>query len=826
VESWIQDLRHGVRLLARRPGFTAVAVVSLALGVGLNTTLFSVVNAVLLRNTPVQAPDRLVEVYSSLSDEYPYLTTSYPDYLSLRDGVDAFSGVAAHAFVRGILSTGATPVLITGETITPNYFEVLGIRPALGRGFRPDENVGEGQHAVVVLSHGLWQRRLGGRSDILGQAVELSGLKYTVVGIAPPGFTGMVPGLETQFWAPVMMVDRFNFQGIQSQADHDPGATRIQRRGDRWLFVKGRLGAGKSVEQARAQADTVFARLRQDFPATNEKTRASVLPGAGVRFHPMLDGYVKAASAVLLAAVALVLTIACANVANMLLARGASRRRELAVRAAIGAGRARLVRQLLSESLVLAALGGAAGVLLAAWAGRLLSGMNTDWLPVPLHFDFRLDGTVLGFAAGASLLTTMLFGLAPALMASKLDLVPSLKSDATGEGSLRRRVRLRDALVVTQLALSLVLLVAGALLARGLLAARGTNLGYDPGPISYIDFNLQMNGYDLERAMAMRKRVLSELRTVPGVTGVALVTRLPLAPDINMEGIRVRGHHAPQDDPTQIDAVHVGADYFRVVGVPLVEGRAIAEDDVENARRVAVVNETMARRYWPGKSPVGELLYTEGFEAAPHQVIGVARDHKVRSVGEDPRPYQHFPARPSRAVSLAVRTTIPPEKALPMLRAAILALEPAVVFTEDVPATTVVATTTAPTRIGALLLGAFGGLALLLAAVGLYGVIAYSVNMRTREMGVRMALGAEPRDLLRLVMRQGGRLAVVGIGAGVVLAAALGRVLGSLLYGVSALDPIAYAVAATVLLAVAALAALVPALGAARLDPLRALRTD
>jgi putative ABC transport system permease protein len=391
---------------------------------------------------------------------------------------------------------------------------------------------------------------------------------------------------------------------------------------------------------------------------------------------------------------------------------------------------------------------------------------------------------------------------------------------------VRRRVTLRDALVVTQLALSLVLLVAGALLARGLLAARGTDLGYDPAPVSYLDFNLQMNGYDMERATALRKRVLADLRALPGVTGAALVTRLPLAPDINMEGIRVRGHHGPQDDATQIDAVSVGADYFRVVGVPILEGRAISEDDVESSRKVVVVNETMARRYWPGKSPIGELLYTEGFEADPHQVVGVARDHKVRSVGEDPRPYLHFPARPSRAISLAVRTTLPPDKALPMLRAAILGLEPAVVFTSDVPATAVVAGTTAPTRIGAMLLGAFGALALLLAAVGLYGVIAYSVSMRTREMGVRMALGAEPGDVLGLVMRQGGRLALVGIGAGAVLAAVVGQVLGSLLYGVSALDPVAYAVAAAVLLAVAALAAFVPARGASRLDPLRALRTD
>jgi len=826
VENLIQDLKHGARLLTRRPGFAAVAIASLALGVGLNTTLFSVVNAVLLRNTPVAAPDRLVEIYSSLSADIPYMTTSYPDYLSIRDGADAFSGVAAHAFVRGILSTAGKPVLTTGETITPNYFDVLGIRPALGRGFRADENVGEGQHAVVVLSHGLWQRRFGGRSDIVGEAIELSGVKYTVVGVAPAGFGGMLPGIESEFWVPAMMVDRLSFQGMQGDSDRDPGKTRIERRGQRWLFVKARLAPGRTLAQARSQVETVFARLRQEYPITNEKTGARVLPGAGVRFHPMLDGYVKAASAVLLAAVALVLTIACANVANMLLARGASRRRELAVRAAIGAGRSRLVRQLLSESVVLALVGGAAGVLLATWAGRILTRMPTDSLPLPIHFDFHLDGTVLAFAAGVSLLTTVLFGLAPALTASKLDLVPSLKADATGEGSVRRRVTLRDALVVTQLALSLVLLVAGALLARGLLVARGTNLGYDPAPVAYIDFNLQMNGYDLDRAMALRKRVLSEVRALPGVAGAALVTRLPLAPDINMEGVRIRGHHQPQDEPSLIDGVYVGADYFRVVGVPIVEGRPITDDDVDSSRKVVVINQTMARRYWPGQSAIGQLIYTDSFDQPPYEVVGVARDHKVRSVGEDPRAYLHFPFRPSRTVSLAVRTTIPAEKALPMLRSTILGIEPEIVFTEDVPATEVAATTTTPTRIGAVLLGAFGGLALLLAAVGLYGVIAYSVTMRTREMGVRMALGARPGDVLRLVLRQGGRLALVGIGAGALLAALVGRVLGSLLYGVSALDPIAYAVAAAVLLTVAALATLVPALNAARVDPLRALRSE
>ncbi len=823
---FVHDLSHGVRLLVRRPGFAAVAILSLALGIGLNTTLFSVVNAVLFRATPVTAPERLVEIYSSASADIPQFTTSYPDYLSILEGADAFQGVAGHAFVRGILSTGGKPVLTTGEAVSANYFDVLGIRPALGRAFLPDENVGEGQHAVLVMGHGMWQRRFGGRPDVVDQTVELSGVPYTVVGVAPPGFSGVLPGLQPEFWVPAMMVDRLSFGGLQATTDNEPGKTRIQQRGNRWLFLKGRLADGRSVDEAQAQVETVFARLRTEYPATNEKTKGTVMPAAAIRFHPMLDGYVKGASAVLLAAVALVLMIACANVANMLLARGASRTRELAVRAAIGASRGRLVRQLLSESLVLAAAGGALGVLVATWATGLLARIPSDALPVPVRFDLRVDGTVLAFAALVSLAATVLFGLLPALTASRPALVPSLKADATGEGSVRRRITLRDGLVVAQLALSLVLLVAGALLTRGLLTARATDLGFDPTPVSSLSFNLQMNGYDKERALAFRKRVIADLQAVPGVSAVALASRVPLAPDINMEGIRIQGRHQPQDEPTPIDAVSVGPDYFRTVGVPILEGRPFGEDEVDGEKGVVIVNEAFARRYWPGKSALGQHVYTSGFDKAPHEVVGVARDHKVRSAGEEPTPYVHLPAARSRRIALLVRTSQPAEAALPALRAAVLKLEPDVVFTEDVPAAEVAATTLAPTRIGAALLGAFGSLALLLSAVGLYGVISYSVTLRTREMGVRMALGAQRGDLLRLVLRAGARLALVGVGVGTLLAAVVGRVFSALLYGVSALDPLAYAVAAGVLLAVAGAANLVPALAAARVDPMRALRSE
>jgi predicted permease len=498
MNTLLHDVKHGIRQLLHSPGFTTAAVASLALGIGLNTTLFSIVNAVLFRSESINRPDQLVEIYSGISQDFPQLTTSHADLLDIQKGVDALSSVAGSAYVRGILSTGERPALVTGEVVTSGYFDVLGVRLPIGRSFTAEENSVPNGAAVAILSHGLWQRRFGGRADIVGQTVKISGVDYTIVGVAPRSFTGTIPGLAADFWAPVTMIERFVFSGVQMVADNDPGSTRLERRGTRWLFVKGRLAEGRTIEQARSQIDALYARLRTEYPVTNEKAAASIVPATNVRFHPMLDGYIRAASAGLMAAVALVLIVACANVANMLLARGTSRRRELAIRAALGATRGRLVRQLLSEGLVLAAAGGALGVLICWWSGRALSGMITDALPVPVSFDFSIDRMVLGFAILASLSTAVLFGLVPALSSSKPELVPALKEVAEGSG--RRRVTLRNVLVVSQLALSLVLLVAGALLARGLLAARGTELGFDPTPVSTLSFNLQMNGYDLDRA--------------------------------------------------------------------------------------------------------------------------------------------------------------------------------------------------------------------------------------------------------------------------------------------------------------------------------------
>ena len=540
----------------------------------------------------------------------------------------------------------------------------------------------------------------------------------------------------------------------------------------------------------------------------------------------MLDGYVRAASAVLLTAVGLVLLIACANVANMLLARSTARGRELAIRAAIGAGRGRIVRQLLAEGLVLAVAGGSAGALIALWASRAVSGFGTSVFPIPVDFQVSLDATVLLFAVALSLLTAAIFRP----RAGRVGVEDRPRDGAQGERRRHRRpspardpaagARRGTARAVARPARR------GCTADPGLLAARGADIGYDPAPIASLSFNLQMNGYDLDRATSLRRRAIETLGALPGVLAVSHASRLPLAPDINMQGVKVLGHHAPDADESVIDTVRVGDGYFRAVGVPIVAGRAFSPDDVDGNRLVAIVNETMARRYWPRGSAVGSRIHLNGFDHPAHEIVGVSRDHKVRSVGEDPRAYLHLPAEASQTIGLIVRTSLPAASALPMLRDALWRLEPDIVFTEDESAAAIAAATMAPTRIGAGLMGSFGMLALLLAAIGLYGVIAYAVSLRTREVGIRLALGASRGQVLRQVLSEGGRLAAAGLALGTIASIGVGQILSSLLYGVSRFDPVAYGAATALLLGVAIVANLAPAFAAARIDPLRALRRE
>jgi predicted permease len=828
MQAILQDLRYASRTLFKKPGFTLVAVASLALGIGLNTTIFSVVNAVLLKRTAVSDPGRLVEVYSSPTDDFPYVTTSYPDLRDLRDGVDALEGLAGHAFVRGILSRDGKSELVMGEVVTWNYFDVLGIKPPLGRTFLPEEDETEGSHPVMIVSHGLWQRRLGGDPAVVGKTLRVSGIEYDIIGVAPDTFTGAIPGLVPEFWAPTAMVSKLRFSGMQAEMPSATGTTRLEKRGSRWLFVKGRLAPGRTLEEAQAQVSTVFARLSKEYPVSNEKLKGLVLPAAGVRFHPMVDSYVNQAGTVLFAAVGLVLLIACANVANMLLARASNRRREIAVRLSVGASRADLLRQLMCESFVLAALGTLAGLAVAAAAGRILSGMQTS-LPLPVSFTIGIDPTVIAYAILLSIATAVFFGLAPAWRASRPDLVPALKGDSGGDERGRRRGSfLSKALVVGQLAVSLVLLVAGALLTRALVVAQSADLGFDPAGIASLSFDLGMNNFTLEQAQAFRPQMIDRLKGLPGVQAVSLAVRMPLAPDINMEGIHVPGHHRPDDDADTIDATYVDENYFRVVGVPVVEGRGFEASDREGSPKVVIVNQAFAKRYWPNESALGKHISTDGYEGTPFEIVGVVRDHKVRSVGEEDRPYLHFAwaQAPSIITTVMVRVSGAADAALPVLEKEILAMNPEIVFTEKATAQEVVDLTLLPTRAGAGLLGAFGALALGLAAVGLYGVIAYSVSRRTREVGLRMAMGARGVDVVRMILSSGMRLALVGIAIGAAASALVAKVLESYLYGISSVDPLAYLAAVVVLVLVAGAANLIPALRAARVSPMTALRYE
>ena len=831
----LNDLKFGARMLLRRPAFTAVAVLSLALGIGLSTTMFSVVNAVMFAPTAAHEPERLVEIYTSPHAEVPYLATSWPDYLDIAAQTNAFSGTAAYAMVRGLYRGGAERAqIVRGEVVSDTYFDVLGVRPVLGRSFSPEENRTELTHPVVVLSNGFWKRRLGSDPAVVGSLIELSGVKYTVVGVAPASFKGMIPGYLPEFWAPLMMIEKLSFNGIQAQASAAPGVTRLQQRGTRWLLVAARLAAGRTIEEARAQVKTVGARLVADHPEENKNLTVAVLPAAAVRFHPMIDGYLPPVAAVLMGAVGLVLLIACANVASMLLARATGRRREMALRLAIGAPRGRLVRQLLAESACLAVLSGVCGLALAFAGGRLLSNLDLP-LPLTMTFDFGLDVRVLAFAVLASVCTAFLFGLVPALQTSKPALVPALRADGGGtvgaglaRGPFGLRFSLRHALVTGQLALSLVLLVAGALLIRALTAADGLKPGFDADRIAVLSWNLGMNGYDVAQARTFQDRVAARLRETPGVETVALVSRPPLAADQNMEAIRLPGQQGPADEPILVDAAAVDSGYFAALDVPILEGRAFTDADTEGAPDVVIVNETAAKRFWPGRSALGERIYTDGFDKPSHEVVGVVRDYNVRELGEKGRPYLHTPWRQqkSRLTTVMVRTAGPAVASLGSLRSAILAMEPAIAFTDEGTEADILKLTLGPTRVAAVMLGAFGALALLLAAIGLYGVVAYTVEQRTRELGLRLALGASVRDVIRLVLGQGMRLALTGIVLGAAGAAALARVLGSLLYGVSAIDPLAYIGAALLLVAVALLAHWAPARRATRVNPMTALRSE
>ena len=814
--SLIRDIQYGIRLLIKSPGFTFAAGCSLALGIGANTAIFSIVSAVLLQEPPVQDPDRLVELYSG-DEDFLYGPSAYPDYVDFRDQNEVFSGLIAHSTVPLSYTADERTEPILGEIVSGDYFQVLGIRAAHGRTLLPEDDVTPGAHPVAVLNHGFWQRRFTADPQMVGKTVKLNGHQFTVVGIAPEEFKGLMPGLSAQIWVPMMMAD-------QVKPDK-PG--RLALRDSHWISVKGRLKPGVTLEQAQAQAEIIGERLVQEYPDSNEGQQISLLSANRVAIHPMVDQALFGAAGLLLIVTALVLLIASANIANLLLVRASARRREIAIRLAVGAGRGQMIRQLLIESLLLALAGGAAGLLVAYWTVRSVVAFKPP-VAVPIFLDLGLDSRVLWFTLVLSLLTGLICGLAPALKSTRPGLVAELKDEQTTLARAYRRFGLRNLLVIGQVAVSSLLLICAGLFIRSLQNAHAVDPGFTTRKAVIATLQPDLAGYDETRGRAFFQQLVERLEALPGVRAVTLTDWLPLSLGFKTEDVFIEGHEmAADDDGEEIDAATIGPNYFKTLGISLLRGRDFSPQDRDSTTGVTIVNETMVHRFWPAVDPIGKRLSIAGPGGPYLEVVGVASDGKYRSLGEDPRPYLYVPWSQHYAtllLKLVVQTAGEPAESMAAVRREILDLDANLPILELQTIEEHLDATLFPVRMGALLLAAFGLLGLLLAAVGLYGVVAYSVSRRTREMGIRTALGAQRLDVLRLVLGEGLTLFAVGLALGLMAALAATRLLSGLLYGISATDPVTFIGVVLVLGGIAFAANLIPAYQMIRADPMAALR--
>jgi predicted permease len=817
-----EDLRYAARLLMKSPVFTLAAVASLGLGVGANTTIFSLVNEVLLNPLPVQEPSRVVSLYTTDAKNQArfqgFMAMSYPNFRDYREQTaQVFSGVAASLFVPLSLTSGGDPEQVFGELVTGNYFDVLGVRAAAGRtfSFTAAEDEQLGAHPVVVLSDGLWKRRFGASPAIVGGVIELNRQRYTVLGIAPPRFRGVNALGGPALWLPV---------SARNQVLTGFAAENFDDRRALLLNVVARLKPGVEARQAEAAVATIAAGLEKAHPKENDSRSATLGPLTGL--NPEFRRDVSLAGAVLMGVVALVLLIACANVANLLLARAAGRRREIAIRISLGASRGRLVRQLLTESALLGLLAGAAGLVIAKVSQDLLWSMRPPFLNADA-LDLGLSRTVLAFTLLVSLFTGLVFGLVPALQLSRPQLVDHLKDRTNRPSGYGRLFALRNVLVMAQVALSLVTLVGAGLFLRSLQNAQRTDPGFDTAHLLLLSFDAGAEGYSGESAVAFQRTVLDRVRALPTVKGAVLGSSglfdggfsRTVFPEGVDQNDRRNGRLTPLNQ--------VGPGYFETVGIPIVRGRGLSDTDRAGAPMVAVVNETMARRLWPDQEPLGKRFRCFG-EDWIIEVVGVARDAKYFTIGEDAQPFFYLPLsqHPSAAATLHVRTAGDPAAAVGTVRGQVQSLDPRMPITNVQTIRQLFDQALWAPRMSARLLGAFGALALVLAAIGVHGVVSYSVAERTHEFGIRMAMGARPVDMLRMVMRQTLLTASIGAAVALLFAYAVTRGLGNLLIGVPAGDPVTFGGTLAVILAAALAASAWPAWRASRIDPLVALRYD
>jgi macrolide transport system ATP-binding/permease protein len=812
IETTLQDLRFGLRMLRRSPGFSVLAILCLTLGIGANAAVFSWVEGILFRPYPaVSHQERLLALGGTERGEAGGTPLSWPDFADLQRSSTFFDALFVSKITGTTLSIGDRAERTTGSIVSANYFDAIGVHPILGRGFEPGEDTGRNAHPVTVISYQLWQGRFKGDPQIIGKTQRLNGVVHTIVGVTPEGFHGTFVGWAMHFWVPASMEEIF-----------ESGGYKLEDRGARWIEAYVRLKPGVTREQARQETSAVAKRLEADYPDTNRGRSMQLWPLWQTPFNnartllPTLE--------IMLAVVFFVLLIACANVGNLLLVRSFARRHEMTVRLAIGASRWRLLKQLLTEGVILSAFGAAGGLLVAHWCRHALVVLFPARGGVSMHLPGEIDWRVLAVSAGVCVIATLVVGLVPAMQSGRIDLAGALKSDSAGVVGGRGRAWVRSGLVVVQVSLSFVLLVGAGLLLQSLQRIRNSSPGFSTHGVLSTAVDVVSAGYDAQRTKNFQDELMDRVKALPGVESAVFARATPLGYGSYSESpIAVDGYQPPPEEQPTVEYNEVGPDYFVTMGIPLVSGREFTRADDEKAALVAVVNETMAARYWRGKDPIGERVQVKGRWM---RVVGVAKDSKYRSVRETPKPFFYVPWRQNFTVGggLYVRTPLTPETMATALAREVHALDGNLAPYEMITMQEQVDRSTSAQMVAVTLVGVLGGLALLLAAIGLYGVMSYAVSQSARELGLRMALGADESNVWRLVMSRGLGLVAGGVLLGAAVALALTRLLGNLLYKVSPRDPLAFGGAFAVMTIAALAACFLPALRATRTDPARALR--
>jgi predicted permease len=814
-ETFAQDVRYALRMLRKSPGFTAIAILTLALGIGANSTIFSWINSTVLNPIPgVKHTSQYVAISVNGDRDQDPLTLSYRDYLDLRDRNSTLSNFLAAATATLSLTSNGRPEREWGLLVSANYFDTLGVRPILGRGFLPSEGAKPGAAPVVVISYRLWQTHFGSSPAIIGQTIQIDRHPFEVVGVAPRGFAGTQTGLSYDLWVPIMMVGDFN----------NASSELLNSRSDGWVMCIGHLRPGVSLEQAQADMSVLMHQIARQFPKEHVG-KAELVASPLWRAPFEANYYLHTILLLLLAISGVVLLLACANVANLLLVRSVARRREMAIRLSIGATRWRLIRQLLAESLILGTCGGGIAMLFTLWT----AGTLRDFLPpageIPLTLKVTADHTVLIVTFVLSILTGAIFGILPALRSSNLQPGSILKEEAGSVAGGMHKARLSSILVVAQIAMSLLLLVCAGLFIRSLESKEQFNPGFNPHHVLLDDYDLSGLGYDKTSGTRFDRQLYDKLQTIPGIESATLADTVPLGFDSESYTIQAEGYVPQPHESMDVQYSEVGPAYLRSMQIPLLAGREFSSADISGAQAVAMVNETFVRRYWPHSEPIGEKLHADG---AWRTVVGVARDSDYDQIGQKPQAFFYLPLFQDydRHASIYVRAAGDPLAYAAPVQEVVHSLDADLPLFDLTTLDSHIQLDTIPQRIAGDFVGGFGILALVLAGIGIYGVLAYTTRQRTHEIGVRMALGADPSDVLRLVLRQGLSLAVVGLSIGLAASFALTRALSSELFGVSASDPLTFAVVSIVLLSVALLACYIPARRAMKVDPMVALRYE